>query len=117
MTFPLLFTVAVHSYSAGSIGDYGETAAVYTPPLDTSGTEVAVYGWSTPSSVEPKLAGHDRVVVDQELLVPPENTIGAHDLVDLPDGQYQVIGEPEDMNNGPFGWQPGKVVNLRRVTG
>jgi len=117
VSFPLLFTVAVHSYSAGSSDEYGEAAAVYTPPLDSAGTDVAVYGWSTPSSTEPKLAGHDRVIVDQELLVPPDSTISAHDLVDLPDGQYQVIGEAEDFNSGPFGWQPGKVINLRRVTG
>lgn len=116
MTFPLLFTVGVHTWDG--VEDGYSTEAGYSPAKTSTGTQKKVYGWSTPSTTEPKLAGHDRVVVDVELLVPPGFGVGPHDLVDLPDvGQFEVIGEPEDFTKGPFGFQPGAVINLRKVDG
>lgn len=117
MTFPLLFDVGVHRYTAGSSQGYGETSDDYTPPKDSAGTAVKVYGWSTPKSDEPKLAGHDRIIVDLELLIPPDMTLGPYDLVDVDGVQYEVIGEPEDYNHGFHAWQPGRVANLRKVSG
>jgi hypothetical protein len=116
VTFPLLFEVGVHTWDG--VEDSYNTEAGYTPARDVDGTQYEVYGWSTPATQEPKLAGHDRVEVDVELLVPPDFPVGPHDLVDLPDvGQFEVIGYPEDFTKGPFGFQPGAVVNLRRVEG
>lgn len=118
MTFPTLFTVGVHRCTESIVlDDYGDPEPVFTPAKDTTGEQVAVYGWSTPSSTEPAVAGHDRVVVDVQLLAPPDTLIGAYDLVDLPDGQYQVIGTPEDYGTGPFAFAPGVCVNLRKVSG
>lgn len=117
MTFPLRFEVGVHTYSTGADDGYGGTTDTYTPAVGEPGVSQKVYGWSAPSSTEPKVAGHDRVVVDVELLAPPDFTVSAHDLVDLPDGVYEVVGQPEDYNHGPFGFTPGLVVNLRRVEG
>lgn len=76
--------------------------------------QVAVAGWSVPTSDEPKLAGHDRRTVSIELLAP----VGAfkyNDSVLLPEREdpLEVIGEPENYSHGPFGWDPGlEVVNL-----
>lgn len=118
MTFPTLFTVGTHTYSAGSDDGYNISTDTWTPAKGVAGSQQEVYGWSTPSTTEPKLAGHDRVTVDIELLAPPEFTVGPHDLVDLPgEGQFEVIGYPEDFTKGPFGFQPGVVVNLRKVEG
>jgi len=118
VTFPTPFTVGVHTWSAGADSAYNEPADVYTPAKTSAGTEYKVCGWSAPTSTEPKLAGHDRVVVDVELLAPTSVPIHAHDLVDLPDGQYEVIGEPEDYNHGPFNFVPDVLVaNLRKVSG
>lgn len=36
---------------------------------------VSVFGWAAPKSTEPKLAGHDRVIVDVELFVPPAHVV------------------------------------------
>lgn len=113
--WPTPFTVGHHAYSAGG-ADPHRNPPSYTPPLDENGTTVAVYGWSVPSSAEPKLAGHDRVTVDIELLA-PDFTPGPHDRIDLPDGQYEVVGATQDYNTGPFDWQPGGVINLRKVDG
>lgn len=119
MTFPTLFRVGVHTYTDSlQLDDYNELEPVYTPTKDAAGTQVAVYGWSTPDSTEPPVAGHDRVMVDMQLLAPPNTSITAHDLVDIPDeGQFEVIGDPLDFDTGPFGFRPGLVINLRRVEG
>ncbi|OBA62190.1 hypothetical protein A5780_19215 [Nocardia sp. 852002-20019_SCH5090214] len=118
MTFlPTPYTVGVHRYGVTGQDARGNDVWGYTPPLDSSGTQRRVYGWYVPSSTEPALAGHDRVVVDVVLMVPPGFPAGPHDRIDLPDGQYDVVGNPEDYNHGPFQWAPGAVVNLTRVEG
>jgi hypothetical protein len=114
---PTLFEVGVHTYSAGAGDDYNPSTAVYAPPKSQAGITKKVYGWAPVTSTEPKLAGHDRVIVEIELLVPPDFTVAPQDLIDLDDGQYEVVGWPEDWTKGPFGFVPGKVVNLRRVEG
>jgi hypothetical protein len=114
--FPLRYEVGLHAYSTG--GDGYSSAAVYTPPRDSPGIAEKVYGWSVPSSTEPHGAGRDNLVVtDVELLAPPDFPVGPYDLVDLPDGQYEVIGQPQDYTHGPFAYTPGVVVKLRRVEG
>lgn len=117
MKFPTPFTVGWHVYSTTTTDGYNRQVPAYTPEKTAEGTPKAVYGWANPTNTEPKLAGHDRVVVDVELYTPPGFNPGPHDLIDLPQGQFEVIGYPEDYNHGPFGFQPGYVVNLRRVEG
>jgi hypothetical protein len=120
MTFPTPNTVALHVRSGVGEDDHGNEIDVYTPPLDEPGTPHQVIGWSTPSSTEPLLAGHDRVVVDVELLAPPGFPAKPHDVIDLPDspaGRFEVVGEVRDFTRGPFGFTPGGVLNLRRVEG
>lgn len=68
--FPTPFEVGVHTYSSTTTDDYGREIEVYTPAKDQPGTPVAVHGWSNAINTEPKLAGHDRVIIDMELLVP-----------------------------------------------
>lgn len=78
---------------------------------------VKVAGWSSPSSDEPKIAGHDRLTVDVELLA-PVGVFSARDAVRLPDRDdlMEVVGEPENYSFNPFGWDPGlEVVNLSEV--
>jgi hypothetical protein len=117
--FPLRFTVGIHSADTGAGDDYNPSTStvVYTPPKDQPGVEARVYGWAPVSSEEPKVVGHDRVIVEMELLVPPGFIVAPQDLIDLDDGQYEVVGWPEDYTKGPFAFMPGKVVNLRKVEG
>lgn len=79
---------------------------------------VRVAGWSKPTSAEPKLAGHDRLTVDVELLA-PVGVFSARDAVQLPDRDdlLEVVGEPENYSHNPFGWDSGlEVVNLVGIT-
>lgn len=79
---------------------------------------VAVSGWAVPRSDEPKLAGHDRLTVDMELLA-PVGEFKADDQVDIPgEGLFEVVGRPENYEHSPWAsaWTPGtEVVNLRRL--
>ncbi len=64
-SFPLLFTVGHKSFQAGATDDYGNPVESWDAAVDRR-----VHGWSTPRTDEPKLAGHDRDVVEIELLAP-----------------------------------------------
>lgn len=105
--------------TSSSVGEdaHGDPTEVWSDPV-----EHPVYGWAPPSAGgsdhgEPKLAGHNRVIVDRELLVPPGFPATPHNRVVFPDGEFEVLGYPEDYNSGPFGYMPGLVVNCRRVEG
>lgn len=120
VTFPLLFTVGHHAYSSTTQDAHGNDIPVYMPALTQSGVQRKVIGWSTPSTDEPKLAGHDRVVVDVELLVPEGFPAQPRDVIDLPAGprgQFEVIGYQQDYNHGFHGWRPGSVLALQKVDG
>ncbi|MFC4124933.1 hypothetical protein [Nocardia rhizosphaerae] len=60
--------------------------------------------------------GHDRTETTVELYAPPDWTPAVGDLIDLPDGQCEVIGI-EDYRWGFHGWKPGTVVLLQRIEG
>lgn len=110
--FPLLFTAQVRKFQPGATDVHGNPEESWAPA-----TEHKVFGWSAPTSTEPKLAGHDRVTVDVELLAPEGFPSGPRDLVILNGTEFEAVGYPEDFNNGPFGFRPGLVVNLRRIEG
>lgn len=117
MTFPTPYTVGHHARVAGGLDSYRDPDT-FTPAKGDLGTPHPAYGWAAPQSSEPKIVGHDRTVVEVELYCPADFNPGPGDLIDLPTGkQYVVIGEPEDHNHGFHEWQPGNVINLRRVEG
>lgn len=122
MTYPTPYTVGHHVRTAVGADRFRETVT-YTPPKDAPGTPVAVIQWGAPQSAAAsqdgaQQPGYDRTLVDVQLYVPPDFRPGKGDLIDLPgDGQYEVVGHPEDYNHGFHLWQPRNVVNLRRVEG
>lgn len=111
--FPLMFTVGHRVWSTSGEDDaHGNPVAGWSDPVDKR-----VYGWGAPNSAEPKLAGHNRVVVEVELLVPPDFDCSPQDRVVLDGAEYDVLGTVESFGHNPFGWNPGGIVNLRRVEG
>lgn len=121
MTYPTPYTVGHHVRTAVGADRFRETVT-YTPPKDQPGTPVAVIQWGAPESAAAsqdgaQQPGYDRTIVDVQLYAPPEFLPGKGDLIDLPTGQYEVVGHPEDHNHGFHGWQPGNVINLRKVEG
>ncbi len=114
MTLPARHTVGWHTVDTGAVDGEGNPVIEYLPSLDEPGTPTAVIGWATPQSTEPEIG---RVIHDIDLYIQPGATSQPQDVVDLPDGQYEVIGWPLDWTRGPFLYAPGAVVQLKRVTG
>ena len=113
MTYPLAQTVQHRAYTGTVKDSRGNVVDTWADPVD-----VDVYGWYVPATHEPQIPGHDdRVRVDAAVLAPESFRPGSMDKVVLPIGEFAVEGEVQDYNHGPFGWRPGNVVNLRRVTG
>ena len=114
MTFlPLRHTVQHLPYAGKERNSRGNTVDVWGDPVD-----VAVYGWHTGETIEPQIAGHERVRHDARILAPPSFRPGPKDKVILPVlGEFEVEGETEDFNHGPFGWEPGNAIGLRKVYG
>lgn len=110
--FPLLFSVGHRRYDSTATDAHGNDIDFWFPEVPKP-----VYGWGAPQSDEPKLAGHDREVVEVELLVPPGFECSHRDLMVLDGVEFEVIGDPEMFDHSPFGWNPGGVVNLRKVNG
>jgi len=76
----------------------------------------AVYGWSSKSTTDGGDAPTANRVITEVYLLTPDADWRNGDSVVLPDGRkFIVTGDPEDMNAGPFGFQPGYKVTLRRV--
>ncbi|OZE92456.1 hypothetical protein CH298_02670 [Rhodococcoides fascians] len=110
---PLLFTVQVEKAVDGPRNAHNNVTRTFDPPIDEP-----VYGWSEPTSSESTAAGQsNRVTHDLELLVPEGFSARAHDRVRVDGRTYDVEGDPADFNHGPFGFRPGLVVNLKRVSG
>ena len=112
MTFPLAQTVGHMVYRSDVRNSRGNLVDAWDDPVD-----VRVYSWHVPSSHEPQIAGHERVVVQAVVLAPESFKPGDRDKIALPIGVFEVIGDVEDYNHGPFGWAPGNSINLKRVTG
>lgn len=72
----------------------------FSPKVNTDGTT-------------PVMAG--RVITELYMLTRDGDWTDG-DIVTLPDGRdFTVVGEPQNDNLGPFGFQPGYKVTLRRV--
>lgn len=112
MTFPANYTVPYHSYSAGTATARNTPTAVYTPPLDQPGTELKVIDIAPVRGAEPNAT---RIVDRRKLHAPPDCPLKAQDVVDLPEGRFEVDGDMEDQTRGFHGWNPGVVVWLKRT--
>lgn len=89
--------------------------ALKQPIYTDSTSTVAVYGWQPVSEVErytAALAG--RTVTDLKLLS-PTGDFQPMDAVVINGVTYEVDGQVEDYNHGPFGFTPGFAIGLRRV--
>lgn len=111
---PLAETVGHRVFTSGTPDAHGNVTKGWAEPVD-----VDVYGWHTGQSEEPQIEGHERLRVDGQVLAPESWRPGSMDKVVLPgvEGEFSIVGVPEDYNHGPFGFTPGVVVNLQRIDG
>ncbi|QFQ29712.1 hypothetical protein EEW87_004260 [Janibacter melonis] len=100
-------------YSGTTTDPRGNDVETWADPV-----EVLVFGWYTGNPSEPGVAGHERTDVDAVVLAPTTFRPGPNDRVVLPGfGAFDVTGPVEDFAHGPFDYEPGVQVNLRRTTG
>lgn len=112
-TFPTPWTVEVITPAVGTgYDDFGNPI----PGEPTTRTE-PVYGWAPAGTSETRVSWQQQVQAELEVYAPPTFTVSADDEVIVDGVTYEVAGEVEDYNHGPFSFAPGVRVNLRRVSG
>ena len=105
------WTVDVLPYIGTVDNEYGNTVDAWA----TEPVTKAVYGWA-PAGTNESNASRHTVTADLELFAPPGFTLDSRDHVRILGQTYEVQGDVEDFNHGPFGWAPGVRVNLRRFS-
>lgn len=74
-----------------------------------------VYGWYQSSSSEPLERGANRVSTTLVVLSPWPAAV--KDRIVIDGIAYEVVGESQDWNHGPFGLEPGYQFTVRRIDG
>lgn len=93
----------------------GENALGQPIYAETS-TVRKVYGWAPTYETERHEAALAGRTVSDLTLYTPDLDWSSNDKVVVDGLDYEVIGNPKDFNHGPFGFQPGCTVNLKRVS-
>lgn len=100
--------VQVLPYVGTTPDDYGNEVASFAPPVTRY-----VYGWSPAGGVEVNTFRH-AVAADLAVYAPNDLDVRPRYRMVVDGKTYDVQGEVEDYNHGPFGYAPGVVVNLTR---
>lgn len=109
MNFPTPWTVDVLPYVGTAEDAYGNE----TPTWATTPVVRSVYGWA-PAGTNESNASRHTVTADLELYGPSDFTVDPRDHVRILGMTYEVQGDVESYDYGPFGFTPGVRVNLRR---
>lgn len=123
---PALFDAGHRVYSAGVEDDWGNTVAGWADPVVKK-----FITWASYATSEPKLAGHDRDVVDAGIIVYPPTNLHVpetqrwfgdppkpQDRIVIDGLEFEVIGDPE--RNDKAWWDCtilNWVINLKAVSG
>lgn len=109
VSFPTPFTVQRIRRTLSGENALGQP--IYTD----SSASVAVYGWQPASQEERYTAALSGRTVSELKLLSPTGDFRSSDAVIVNGVAYEVDGEVEDYNHGPFGFSPGFTVGLRKV--
>lgn len=110
-TFPTPHSVTIITRTEGEPDAYGN------PTVTTTETPWEVYGWGPGGSSE--LTGWSaQVTADLAVYGPqPPTAITSTSSIRVDGVEHEVEGVPQDFDHGPFGYTPGVVVSLSRVSG
>lgn len=112
---PALFDFGHAAYIAGAVDDFGDPTDTWAAPV----TKRFVTWAARFDTDEPKLAGHNRDVVDTGIIIYPDvGPISPRDRITI-DGQvFEVVGQPERADKA---WWDCDItnwtINLRQVNG
>lgn len=111
MLFQVTESVEHEALIEGAVDAHGNTESVYTPAVT-----VGVYGFDPGSSSEPREPGHERVISEPTLYLPPGVTFDSRDRVTVRGVLYEVEGDTREWRHELLGPR-GNVVTLREVKG
>lgn len=110
-----------------AISEYVDHGVFVEPATDDEGNEspeswlprvsTGVYAFDPGSSSEPRVAGHDRVIVEPTLYFPATTSFGHRDEVVARGKRYEVEGETRLWVHPTDPSRRANVVTLRRVDG
>ena len=106
---PAAKPVQVLAFSGAAEDDYGNETPGWGAPVTRY-----VYGWAPAGSLEVNGWRHT-VTAELSVFAPPDFEVTSKDRMVVDGDTFEVEGLVEDYNNGPFGFTPGVVVNLRRA--
>lgn len=111
---PALFAVGHQVYDGAGEDALGNEVESWADPLAKK-----FVTWNAPRTSEPKLAGHNRDVVEVEMIVLPDfGVVSSRDRMVVDGDTFEVIGLPEDYTKNPFRSDFGcYVLNLKAVSG
>lgn len=107
-------TVGHMAYSESGDDGFGNPVGSWAAAVD-----VEVYGLGPDLSLEASESGRDSATVPWSVLG-PTSVVGAFDYRDRLTFQgvtYELSGEPEVFDFGPFGFEPGARTRIVRVRG
>ena len=109
---PALFDCGHQVYVSNSIDDFGNETATWLPAVSKK-----FVTYATNDTSEPKIAGHDRDVVDASIIVYPDfGVVKPRDRVSIDGIVFEVIGLPEDNTKTWFDTPVrNRVINLKAV--
>jgi hypothetical protein len=109
---------------------FGETVEVLSPSSTTDAYNNTVEDWTTPTEtpvedvgVEPRPSTEDNrdarnaVTSGFTLYMPAGSVVTAKNRVRVRGDDYAVDGEPAEWRNPFTGWEPGLVVQTKRMEG
>jgi hypothetical protein len=115
------YSVGLHTYTPVGDDGYGNPNPTFVPPENEPGVPYEVFWFAVKASTTPYLmeetGGEDQVFSDAQVCAPQSFPATPYSLIDVGDVQYQVLGQADDFNSGPWS-KPGKVIwNLRSYAG
>jgi hypothetical protein len=114
MAFPVLQSIGVRTYSTAGDDGFGNPVESWS-----NATTVAVYAVAPGTPGEDYEPGRIASRIPLVVLGPSSalSSIGARDLIVWGGREYEVDGEPENFDMGPFGFEPGCRVRMIRIEG
>lgn len=112
MTLVAYYEIGLRKWQEGVEDAHGNRTDGYADPVNYK-----VYSIAPGTSNEPFESGRSHVITGLTVLAPAGIPVESNDLVIVDDEEYTVEGEIANWNRGPFQWQPGIQINLRRVEG
>lgn len=108
--FPVPYTAQWMARVPGPPDDHGTPTWTFADPVP-----VPVIGWAPPAADQQSFDPTRTAVVRDLDLMAPQWPGGPQDRALVGGLLYAQIGHPEDFNHGPFGFEPGVRVSLKRV--